>query len=57
MAFTIIERGSVSGAPVQYARNTLVFSGAVIGFVIAVWLFALGVPEIWFAKGKRGEGV
>ncbi len=57
MAFTIIERASVSGAPVQYARNTLVFSGAVIGFVIAVWLFALGVPEIWFAKGKRGEGV
>jgi len=54
MAFTIIERASVPLAPVQYDRNTLVFSGAVLGFVLAVWLISLGVPGKVFARGKMG---
>jgi len=44
MAFTIVERASGLGQAVQYERNTLVFSGAVLGFVLAVWLISLGVP-------------
>lgn len=58
MAFTIIERASILAEPVQYDRNTLVFSGAMLGFVLAVWLFSSGLPEKYFAwLDKRGRGV
>ena len=54
MAFTIIERASVPPAPVQYDRNTIVFSGAVLGFVLAVWLISFGVPVKLLARRKTG---
>lgn len=54
MAFTIIERASVPLVPVQYDRNTLVFSGAMLGFVLAVWLISLEVPVKLFARKKTG---
>jgi hypothetical protein len=54
MAFTIIERASVPVDPVQYERNSLVFLGSVLGFVAAVWLLYLQVPEKLFARGMAG---
>jgi uncharacterized protein involved in exopolysaccharide biosynthesis len=53
MSFTIVERASVPSVPVQYRRNTLVFSGAVLGFVLAVWLLYLQVPARLLQRGGR----
>lgn len=54
MAFTVIERASTPVAAVQYKRNTLVFSGSVLGFVLSVWLISLGVPEKLLKREKTG---
>ncbi|MCD4672804.1 MAG: hypothetical protein K8R77_09085 [Anaerolineaceae bacterium] len=53
MAFTVVDRAPVPSAPIQYGRNTLVLSGAVLGFVLAVWLIYLQIPS---KLSKRGGG-
>jgi len=54
MAFTIFGRASVPVGPVQYERNNLVFLGAMLGFVAAVWLIYLQVPAKLFSRGTAG---
>ena len=53
MAFSIVERASVPVEPVQYERNSLVFLGAVLGLVAAVWLIYLNLPAKIFSRGTE----
>lgn len=54
MAFTIVERSGVPDLPVQNGRNSLVFSGAAMGFVVAAGLIFWNVPAILRRKVDRG---
>ncbi|MDX9865774.1 MAG: hypothetical protein RBT34_13305 [Anaerolineaceae bacterium] len=58
MAFTIVERASIPSSPAAYQRNTLVFSGAMLGFVLGVWLISSGLAEKYVTRAdKRGKSV
>lgn len=53
MAFAISERASIPSSPVQFGRNGLVFSGAGVGFLAAVWVIALQIPAKIGQRAKR----
>lgn len=54
MAFSISERSGVPAAPVQYGRNSLVLSGAILGFILAVSLIYWQKPRPLFESDHRG---
>jgi hypothetical protein len=36
--------------PVMYGRNQLVLAGSVIGLLLGIWLFSIGVPARWLKR-------
>ena len=54
MAFAISERSEVPAVPVQYGRNKLVLAGAILGFILAVFLIYWQKPLSLFERVHRG---
>jgi uncharacterized protein involved in exopolysaccharide biosynthesis len=54
LSFTINQQAVASTAPVIYNRNVMVFSGAIIGLILGIWLNYLGLSERIVRSLSRG---
>ncbi len=51
--YWLSQTARLTGQPVQYARKALLLGGALIGFILGLWLLHLRLPEQKFRR-KRG---
>ena len=52
LSFALIESANIPTQPLRYGRNGLIFSGATIGFVLAVWIMFNRLPGRLLRRGR-----